>query len=192
MPISDPSAQRVTQLLEQITGGDELASDELLPLVYNELRSLARSRMAKEQPGQTLQATALVHEAYIRLIGEHDVGWDSRGHFFAAASEAMRRIMIERARKKARLKHGGQQHQVTLDEMLVGKEPEGAELLALDEALTRLERHDEKMAQVVKLRFFVGFSIEETADALAVSSRTVNRLWTAARVWLLDDLLEAN
>ena len=192
MPVSDPSAQRVTQLLEQITGGDELASDELLPLVYNELRSLARSRMAKEQPGQTLQATALVHEAYIRLVGEHDVGWDSRGHFFASASEAMRRIMIERARKKARLKHGGQQHRVTFDEMLVGKEPEGAELLALDEALTRLERHDEKMAQVVKLRFFVGFSIEEAADALAVSSRTVNRLWTAARVWLLDDLLEAN
>ena len=192
MPISDPSAQRVTQLLEQISGGDKLASDELLPLVYNELRSLARSRMAKEQPGQTLQATALVHEAYIRLIGEHDVGWDSRGHFFAAASEAMRRIMIERARKKARLKHGGQLHRLTFDEMLVGNEPEGAELLALDEALTRLERHDEKMAQVVKLRFFVGFSIKETASALEVSPRSVNRLWTADRVWLLDDLLEAN
>ncbi len=192
MSISDPSAQRVTQLLEQITGGDKLASDELLPLVYNELRSLARSRMAKEQPGQTLQATALVHEAYIRLIGEHEVGWDSRGHFFAAASEAMRRILIDRARKKARLKHGGLQLRVTLDDMLAGKEPQDAELLALDEALSRLEAHDETMAQVVKMRFFVGFSIEETASALGVSQRSVNRLWTAARVWLLDDLLETN
>ena len=192
MAISNLSPQRVTQLLEQITRGDELASDELLPLVYNELRNLARSRMAKEQPGQTLQATGLVHEAYIRLIGEHDVSWDSRGHFFAAASEARRRILIERARKKARLKHGGQQHRVTLDDLLVGNEPQGAELLALDEALSRLEVHDETMAQVVKMRFFVGFTIEETASALAVSPRSVNRLWTAARVWLLDDLLEAN
>lgn len=192
MTISDPSAQQVTQLLEQITAGDTLAADELLPLVYHELRSLARSRMAKEQPGQTLQETALVHEAYIRLIGEHDVGWDSRGHFFAAASEAMRRILIERARKKARLKHGGQQQRVTLDDMLAGKEPQDAELLALDEALSRLETHDEIMAQVVKMRFFVGFSIKETASALGVSPRSVNRLWTAARVWLLDDLLETN
>lgn len=192
MAISNLSPQRVTQLLEQITRGDELASDELLPLVYNELRNLARSRMAKEQPGQTLQATGLVHEAYIRLIGEHDVSWDSRGHFFAAASEARRRILIERARKEARLKHGGQQHRVTLDDLLVGNEPQGAELLALDEALSRLEVHDETMAQVVKMRFFVGFTIEETASALAVSPRSVNRLWTAARVWLLDDLLEAN
>lgn len=186
------SSCRVTQLLEKIAGGDELASDELLPLVYHELRSLARSRMAKEHPGHTLQATALVHEAYIRLIGEHEVGWDSRGHFFAAASEAMRRILIDRARKKVRLRHGGQQQRVTLDDMLVGKEPREAELLALDEALSRLETYDETMAQVVKMRFFVGFSIGETASALGISPRSVNRLWTAARVWLLDDLLETN
>ncbi len=192
MSISDPSAQRVTQLLEQISGGDKLASDELLPLVYNELRSLARSRMAKEQPGQTLQATALVHEAYLRLVGPQEHGWDSRGHFFAAASEAMRRILIDRARKKARLKHGGLQLRVTLDDMLAGKEPQEAELLALDEALSRLEAHDDTMAQVVKMRFFVGFSIEETASALGVSQRSVNRLWTAARVWLMDDLLDTN
>jgi RNA polymerase sigma factor (TIGR02999 family) len=145
--------------------------------------------MAKERPGQTLQATALVHEAYVRLVGTEDPGWDNRGHYFAAAAEAMRRILIERARKKARLKRGGQDQRVTFDEVLADEDrPE--QLIALDEALDRLEGHDEMMAQVVKLKYFGGLSVKETASALGVSSRTVNRQWTAARAWLFQEMQE--
>jgi RNA polymerase sigma factor (TIGR02999 family) len=145
--------------------------------------------MAKERPGQTLQATALVHEAYVRLVGRDDPEWDNRGHYFAAAAEAMRRILIERARKKARLKRGGQDQRVTFDEVLAGEDrPE--QLIALDEALDRLEGHDEMMAQVVKLKYFGGLSVKETASALGVSSRTVNRQWTAARAWLFQEMQE--
>ena len=182
MPAS--TRKQVTLLLDQIRRGNRHASNELLPLVYEELRKLARSRMAREQPGQTLQPTALVHEAYLRLLGDESPGWDNRGHFFAAAAEAMRRIQIERARRYARIKHGGEQRRVTLDEASARIVPRPEEMLALDEALTGLEEHDAAMAQVVKLRYFAGLSVEETARAMSTSRRTVNRLWTAARAWL--------
>lgn len=188
--MSDTSSHRVTRLLKEISAGDRAASEELLPLVYGELRRLAHIRMAREKPGQTLQATALVHEAYIRLVGTEDPGWDSRGHYFAAAAEAMRRILIERARKKARLKRGGQDRRVAFDEMIAGEEPRPAQLLALDEVLGRLEEHDEAMARVVKLRYFAGLSVKETASAMGTSPRTVNRQWTAARAWLFQEMQE--
>lgn len=162
-----------------------------MPLVYGELRRLAHIRMASERPGQTLQATALVHEAYVRLLGTEDPGWDNRGHYFAAAAEAMRRILIERARRRTRLKRGGQDQRVTFDEVIAGEDrPE--QLIALDEALDRLEKHDEMMAQVVKLRYFAGLSVSETSSALGVSSRTVNRQWTAARAWLFQQMQDVD
>ncbi len=184
----DSSYHRVTRLLTEVASGHRIASDELLPLVYGELRRLAQVKMARERPGQTLQATALVHEAYIRLLGTEDPGWENRGHFFAAAAEAMRRILIERARQKASLKRGGDVPKVAFDEMLVGGEPLPEQLLALDEALDRLEARDASMAQVVKLRYFAGLSVKETANAMDVSPRTVNLRWAAARAWLLVEM----
>ncbi|MEL7451045.1 MAG: ECF-type sigma factor [Pseudomonadota bacterium] len=179
---------QVTELLEHVANGSRQASDELLPLIYEELRRLARARMAAEKPGLTLQATALVHEAYLRLVGDADLGWDSRGHFFAAAAEAMRRILIERARRAARQRHGGGQKRVTLEDgAVLGEQPDET-LLVLDEALTRLEAQDARMAQVVKLRYFAGMNVEESAGAMDLSPRTVNRLWTAARAWLRREL----
>jgi RNA polymerase sigma factor (TIGR02999 family) len=184
---NEPSG-RVTELLARIGQGQRAATDELLPLVYTELRQLARVRMSGERPGQTLQATALVHEAYLRLVGGAELAWDSRGHFFAAAAEAMRRILIERARRVGRLKHGGDLQRVTLDAVEPGYMPDHAELLAIDEALSRLEDLDETMARVVKLRYFGGLSIEETARAMGISTRSVNRAWTGARAWLRREL----
>jgi RNA polymerase sigma factor (TIGR02999 family) len=140
--------------------------------------------MARERPGLTLTPTALVHEAYLRLAGRHDPGWENRGHFFAAAAEAMRRILIERARRYAREKHGGGRMRVTLDDAILGAPPEADEIEALDEALTRLEAQDPEMAAVVKLHQFAGLSLVETAAALGTSDRTVSRRWTAARAWL--------
>ena len=180
---------QVTQILKDLARGERHAPDDLLPLIYHELRRLARSRMARERPGQTLQATALVHEAYLRLVGDVDLKWDSRGHFFAAAAEAMRRIMIDRARRRGRLRHGGELARATFDEAAVADLAGPAEGLAdLDEALTRLETQDEKMARVVKLRYFAGLTIAETAAAMGMAPRTVTRLWSAARVWLLQDI----
>jgi RNA polymerase sigma factor (TIGR02999 family) len=182
-------ARPVVETLRRIRAGDRQAADELLPLVYDELRKLARSRLARESPGQTLQTTALVHEAYLRLVGEADVGWDNEGHFFAAAAEAMRRILIERARRYAAVRHGAGQQRVTLDDELpvaVAQRPD--QLLALDEALTRLEALDAKMAGVVKLRYFAGLEVDATARVLGLSARTVNRLWTAARAWLAREM----
>ena len=178
-------ATQVTQLLQDVAQGAPRASEQLLPLIYEELRRLARSRMARERPGQTLQATALVHEAYLRLVGDTDLGWDSRGHFFASAAEAMRRILIERARRRGRLRHGGDLVKATFDEgAVVGGPAPGDDIEALDEALTRLERQDAKMAQIVKLRYFAGLTVAETAAVMDVAPRSVNRLWTAARAWL--------
>lgn len=179
----------VTVLLQQLAGGERHASEELLPLIYEELRRLARARMAQERPGQTLQATALVHEAYLRLVGNDELGWDSRGHFFAAAAEAMRRILIERARRRARLRHGGEFARITLDEnvVLTGS-AEDDDLELLDQALTRLEAQDEQMARLVKLRYFGGLTVEECAAALGAAPRTVNRLWTAARAWMRREM----
>lgn len=185
----DASSQEVTQLLAACSAGDERAADRLLPLVYTELRRLARARMAKERPGQTLDPTGLVHEAFLRLVRDADQRWDSRWHFFGAAAEAMRRILIERAREKSALKRGGGEAPVSLLEEPGSGEPRADELLAIDEALGRLEQFDSRMAQVVKLRVFVGLSLAETAETMeGASERTVSRLWTGARAWLLREM----
>jgi RNA polymerase sigma factor (TIGR02999 family) len=186
--MSDPPDRPAARLLDSIDAGDPRAAAELLPLVYDELRKLARARMARETPGQTLTPTALVHEAYLRLVGESESPWANRAHFFAAAARAMRRILVERARRVGREKHGGGQWRVTLDEDLMGAEPASAELLALNEALTRLESQDPEMARVVELHQFAGLSIAETAAALGASERTVSRRWTAARAWLRREM----
>lgn len=180
------SSHEVTRLLSAIAGGDSRASEELLPLVYDELRRLAHARMAQEPSNHTLQPTALVHEAYLRLIasGGVEVKWDSRGHFFAAAAEAMRRILIERARRVAGPKRGGGWRRRSLDDAAdIATAPE-EELLVLDEALERFERHDQRKFQVVMLRYFAGLSVEHTASALGVSETTVKADWAYARAWL--------
>ena len=182
----------VTRILSAIDGGDPRAAEQLLPLVYEELRKLAAARLAQEKPGQTLQATALVHEAYLRLVGpESKQQWDSRGHFFGAAAEAMRRILVEQARKKARLKRGGERQRIDQnDSELAMASPDSTEtdILALDEALTRLaEQHPEK-ARLVQLRYFAGFTVDEAAEALGISPATADRHWAYARVWLLREM----
>jgi RNA polymerase sigma factor (TIGR02999 family) len=174
----------VPSLLTALSQGDPHAASELLPLVYNELRRLAAHRLAHEAPGQSLQPTALVHEAYLRLVGGGEQHWNGRGHFFAAAAEAMRRILIETARRKKRIKHGGGRQRVELDEidLPVGTTPE--ELLALDEALGKLALEDPPAAEVVKLHFFAGLTMDETAAALGVGRSTAYRQWTYAKAWL--------
>jgi len=179
-------ASDVTAILQAIGEPDAAGADQLLPLVYEELRKLAASRLAHEPPGLTLQATALVHEAYVRLVGDRDVPWDGRGHFFAAAAEAMRRILVEQARKRAQLKRGGGKQRVPLDVADPAAEEESTDLVALDEALRRMEQQDPRMHEVVMLRFFAGLSVEDTAAALDVSSRTVKRDWHCARAWLYE------
>jgi RNA polymerase sigma factor (TIGR02999 family) len=181
----------VTRILSAIEQGDARASEALLPLVYRELRQLATRKLTRESPGQTLQATALVHEAYLRLVDSDTIQrWDSRAHFFAAAAEAMRRILIENARRKAALKHGGEARRIQFDEALcVGDEP-AIDLLALDEALTELEQHDAQAAQLVKLRFFGGVTHEQAAEMLGITRRAADRLWTLARTWLRQRLQE--
>lgn len=186
--MSDSPDRPVARLLDSLAGGDPHAAGELLPLVYEELRRLARARLAREAPGQTLTPTALVHEAYLRLVGDRDPGWENRGHFFAAAAQAMRRILIERARRLDRIKHGGGRQRLTLDDSLLGFEPASEELLALHEALLRLAAQDPEMAQVVELHQFAGLSIAETAAALDTSERTISRRWTAARAWLRREM----
>jgi RNA polymerase sigma factor (TIGR02999 family) len=179
----------VTQLLEGIRRGDAKASAELLPLVYDELRRLAAEKMAQERPGHTLQATALVHEAYVRLVdGRQQQQWDNRWHFFAAAAEAMRRIVINRARDKKRLKRGGNLRRVDFDHAEVAVESNGEDLVALDDALTELEAEDSVAAQVVKLRFFAGLKQREVAAALGISLRSAERQWAFAQAWLFDRL----
>ena len=175
----------VTRILSAIEQGDPHAADQLLPLVYEELRRLAASRMAQENPGQTLQATALVHEAYIRLVDVEQVQhWNSRGHFFAAAAEAMRRILIENARRKMRLKRGGDLQRVDLQpaDLVTTASPE--ELLAIDDALSALAEDDPQAAELVKLRYFAGFSVEEAAETIGVSRSTAFEHWSYARAWL--------
>lgn len=167
---------------------DSGAAEEILPLVYEELRKLARSRMAGERPGQTLQPTALVHEAYLRLLGDREISWANRAQFFAAAAEAMRRILIERARRSGRQKRGGGWSRVEMEDGLLAGVTPATDVLALDEALSRLAGHDPAMAQVVELRVFAGLTVEEIALALDTSARTVKRRWTAGRVWLHREL----
>jgi RNA polymerase sigma factor (TIGR02999 family) len=179
----------VTPILSAVEGGDAQAAEQLLPLVYDELRRLAAQRLSLENPGQTLQATALVHEAYVSLVGsEPGRGWESRAHFFAAAAEAMRHILINRARDKGRLKHGGGRHRVDLDRAELGYETDGLDLIALDEAITRLAAEEPECAKLVKLRFFAGLTQAEAAEALGVTRRTADRYWAYARAWLLHAL----
>ena len=181
----------VTMILSRIEHGNPEAAEQLLPIVYDELRKLAAARLANESPEQTLQATALVHEAYIRLVDvEQAQRWDSRGHFFAAAAEAMRRILVESARRKSRTRHGGKVQRVELNPDLISPPNLGVDLLALDEALHRLELLDERKARLVKLRYFAGLSMSEAAQALGVSLATTERDWRYARVWLLRELSE--
>jgi RNA polymerase sigma factor (TIGR02999 family) len=182
--MTTPPPYEVTQLLAAVSEGDSRASAKLLPLVYDELRKLAKARMAHEPTGQTLQPTALVHEAYLRLVGDTNVTWDNRGHFFAAAALAMRRILVERARSRNRIKRGGGRARVELTDGALVSEPPDDDLLILDEALERLEKYDKRKADVVMLRYFAGLSIEETAAALGVSPATVKNEWTFARAWL--------
>jgi RNA polymerase sigma factor (TIGR02999 family) len=175
----------VTRILSAIEQGDLRASEQLLPLVYDELRRLAAQKLAREAPGLTLQATALVHEAYLRLVDTEKVqSWDSRSHFFAAAAEAMRRILIENARRKRRSRHGGGRHRVELDEALLPIESPVDDLLALDEALEQLASVDRQAAEMVKLRYFAGLTTEQAAELLGLSERSGYRIWSFARAWL--------
>ena len=174
----------VTQILSRIESGDPAASQQLLPLVYEELRNLASQRIAQEKPGQTLQATALVHEAYVRLVDGAAQRWDSRGHFFAAAAETMRRILVENARRKGRKKHGGDAQRVELDESDLATTLPDERLLAIDEALDQLAKEDPQAAELVKLRFFAGFSITEAAEILGISRSNAYAQWAYARAWL--------
>jgi RNA polymerase sigma factor (TIGR02999 family) len=182
----------VTRILSAIEQGDPHAAEKLLPLVYDGLRQLAAQKMAQEKPGQTLEATALVHEAYLRLVGKGEQGhWDNRGHFFAAAAEAMRRILVENARRKQRPRHGGDRRRVDADLDAIAVDVRSVDLVALDEALTKLAQEAPARAELVKLRFFGGLTLPEAAQVLSVSLATAERYWTYARTWLYAELSEA-
>jgi RNA polymerase sigma factor (TIGR02999 family) len=174
----------VTRILNAIERGEAKGTDELLPLVYEELRLLAAQKLSHEPPGQTLQATALVHEAYVRLVGNQAQSWENRGHFFAAAAEAMRRILVENARRKRSLKRGGAGVRIDLDQVDMPMQAKSGELLALDEALVRLTQQDQVKADLVKLRFFAGLTLEQAAQVLGISRATAIRHWSFARAWL--------
>jgi RNA polymerase sigma factor (TIGR02999 family) len=181
--------EHVTQILQQIEQGDPAAAEKLLPLIYDELRRLAAQRMRYERPGQTLEATALVHDAYLRLVDvEQAQHWNSRGHFFAAAAEAMRRLLVERARRKKRIRHGGGRQRVDLDTQLCMPAVGEDRLLEINDALERLAGQEPEAANVVKLRYFAGLTIKEAAAAMGISVRTANRHWTYARAWLYQQL----
>ena len=179
----------VTRLLDAMSAGDSAAVNNLLPKVYDELRILARARLAGERRSSAPQATSLVHEAYLRLVGSDGAHWQNRAHFFGAAGEAMRRILVDQARERGALKRGGDRRQVTLDERdACDSAPPAEDVLAVDQALSRLERKDPGMAAVVKLRYFAGLTVDEVAEALGSSSRTVHRQWTGARAWLQREM----
>jgi RNA polymerase sigma factor (TIGR02999 family) len=183
----------VTRILSAIEQGDPSAAEQLLPLVYDELRRLAAQKMAQEAPGQTLQATALVHEAYLRLVDvEKARHWNSRGHFFGAAAEAMRRVLVNRARDKKRLKRGGNRRRIDFDSLQIAMDCPSEDLLIVDEALQKLASEDEACAEFVKLRFFAGLTLIDAAQAMGVSRRVADRLWTFARAWLYDHLREGD
>jgi len=186
--VGEQNVSEVTQILQALESGQSQGAAELLPLVYDELRRLAAWHLANEQPGQTLQPTALVHEAWLRLVGREDPQWNGRRHFFTAAAEAMRRILVENARRKNRLKRGGQLERVDLDDLEIPAPLPDDELLALDEALDRLAALDGRAAEVVKLCFFVGLTQEQTAKELGLSVATIERIWGFARVWLFREI----
>ena len=186
-PMSD-----VTHILGQIESGDGQAAEKLLPLVYDELRKLAAAKMAQENPGQTLQATALVHEAYIRLVDVEKVQhWDSRGHFFSAAAEAMRRILVENARKKATEKRGGSLQKIDIDDFDISDDTSPEQLFAVDDAVTQLTAFDPTAGGIVKLRYFAGLSVEQAGAALGISTKTAYRHWNFARAWLHSELMSS-
>lgn len=178
----------VTRILQSMESGDAKAAEELLPLVYGELRKLAASKMARETPNQTLQPTALVHEAWLRLTGKDDVKWNGRAHFFGAAAEAMRRILIDNARRKQALRHGGDKQRVEIEDVEIAAPAKEEELLAINDALDELAKTDAPKAELVKLRYFVGLTIEESADILGVSVPTARRWWSYARAWLYQKI----
>lgn len=191
-PLSKSLTQDVTEVLAALDRGERDAAERLLPLVYEQLRHLAHSKMAKEPAGLTLQPTALVHEAYLRLVDESGVHFKNRAHFFGAAAEAMRRILIERARQKSRLKHGGGRKREELGTNLdSNQDPESFDLVALDDALTKLAAMDHRLRDVVMLRFFAGLSVEQTAEVMEISERTIKRDWEFARTWLHREMLRA-
>jgi RNA polymerase sigma factor (TIGR02999 family) len=179
----------MTRILSAIEHGDPQAAEQLLPLVYEELRALAAQKLAREKPGQTLQATALVHEAYLRLVGLQDPGWNSRGHFFAAAAEAMRRILVENARRRGRRKRGGDHIRAELIEADLAVDSPSDQVLIVDEALERLAAEDFQAAELVKLRYFAGLSVEGAAEVLGISRAAAYRHWTYARAWVRCEIL---
>ena len=185
----------ITQILHAIEQGNASAAHDLLPIVYDELRKLAAHRLASETPGQTLQATALVHEAYLRLVGgeaQADLKWDSRGHFFAAAAEAMRHILVDSARRKRRAKHGGGQERLDVDDLEIAADADDEKILLVNEALEKLAMEDPIRAEVVKLHYFVGLTHAESAEILQISEKTVRRHWNYARVWLYQAIQSAD
>ena len=179
---------QVTRILNDIQHGDSKAADDLLPLIYEELRRLATHKMAYEAPGQTLQPTALVHEAWLRLVGDGDPGWQNRAHFFGAAAEAMRRILIENARRKKALRHGAGQARLDVQELEIAAPAPDDQMLAIDEALNKLAAQDMEKAELVKLRYFAGMTIEEAAGVLGISEATAKRWWVYARAWLYAEV----
>src|SRR5215475_2499989 len=192
LPATTSAVSDVTHILTAIEQGDPHAADKLLPLVYDELRKLAASRMANERAGQTLQPTALVHEAWLRLVGKENPKFANRAHFFAAAAEAMRRILIDRARHKRALRHGGGQQRVDLENVDLASASEDDQLLAVNDALDKLAAQSKPEAELVKLRYFVGMTLEEAADALGISARTADNYWAHARAWLFHELKSNN
>ena len=178
----------VTRILQSVESGDAQAADELLPLVYGELRKLAAAKMANESPNQTLQPTALVHEAWLRLTGNENVKWEGRAHFFGAAAEAMRRILIDNARRKRALRRGGDQQRLDIEQVEIAGPAKEDELLAMNEALETFSKLDRQKAELVKLRYFVGLTIEESAKILGISPPTAKRWWTYARAWLFQQI----
>ena len=188
--MNDEPSGELTRMLRELSDGGRRSAEELLPLVYDELRSLARARMAREIPGQTLQATALVHEAYLRLIGDADPGWNGRSHFFGAAALAMRRILVEQARRKGRLKHGGGQQRLDVADAGLATLPPGEDVLAIDHAVARLEEQDPRKGRIVNLRYFAGLTAKETAEVLGLSVGTIEREWRFIRTWLQVELAE--
>lgn len=189
--MSEEPPGMVTQMLQAASAGDPKAAAELLPVVYSELRKLAQARMAMIPPGNTLQSTALVHEAYMRVVGSDDPGWNSRGHFFAAAAQAMRQILVDQARRKASLKRGGNRKRVDMEDAELLIEPPSDNILALDEALQQLEQDDPRKGKIVMLRYFAGLTMEETAAALNVSVLTIEREWRFIRAFLYTQLSES-
>lgn len=178
----------ITRILQDGVKVGSPGARDLLPLVYEELRGLARARMAREGAGHTIQATALVHEAFIRLVGDADPGWKGRGHFFGAAAQAMRRILVEQARRKGRLKHGGDRERVELEEACAAIEPPEEDVLAVDQAVHKLEAEDPRKGLIVNLRYFAGFTAAETAEAIGVSLGTIEREWRFIKAWLREEL----